>query len=68
MLVRKGDVVRSVYQTPKMQISAKVEVLEDGGKGDKIEVRNVNSKRVLFAEVVDKNTVIVEINEAEVVK
>ena len=68
MLVRKGDVVRSVYQTPKMQISAKVEVLEDGGKGDKIEVRNVNSKRVLFAEVLDKNTVIVEINEAEVVK
>ncbi len=68
MLIKKGDVVRSIYKTPKMQISAKVEALEDGGKGDKIEVRNVNSKRVIFAEIVDANTVVVEVNETEVVE
>jgi flagella basal body P-ring formation protein FlgA len=43
-----------------------VEALEDGGKGDKIEVRNVNSKRVIFAEVVDGNTVVVEVSDTEV--
>ena len=60
ILVKKGEIVTSVYRTPKMQISAKVEALEEGGKGDKIEVRNVNSKKVLFAEVVDADTVMVE--------
>ena len=65
MLIKKGDVVRSVYKTPKMQISAKVEALEDGGKGDRIEVRNVNSKRIIFAEVVDAGTVVVEVSETE---
>lgn len=59
-MVKKGEIVTSVYRTPKMQISAKVEALEEGGKGDKIEVRNVNSKKVLFAEVVDADTVMVE--------
>ena len=66
MLIKKGDVIRSIYRTPKMQISAKVEALEDGGKGDKIEVRNVNSKRVIFAEVVDASTVVVEVSDTEV--
>lgn len=60
ILVHKGDIVSSIYRTAKMQISAKVEALEEGGKGDKIEVRNINSKKVLFAEVVDADTVVVE--------
>ena len=68
MLIKKGDIVRSVYRTAKMQISAKVEALEDGGQGDKIEVRNVNSKRVIFAEVADGNTVVVEVSDVEVAK
>ena len=53
-------IVNSLYRTQKMQISAKAEALEDGGKGDKIEVRNTSSKKVLFAEVVDADTVVVE--------
>ena len=60
ILIHKGDIVSSIYRTDKMQISAKVEALEEGGKGDKIEVRNINSKKVLFAEVVDADTVVVE--------
>lgn len=60
ILIHKGDIVSSLYRTAKMQISAKVEALEEGGKGDKIEVRNINSKKVLFAEVVDADTVVVE--------
>lgn len=61
ILIKKGEIVTSVYRTPKMQISAKVEALAEGGKGDKIEVRNVNSKKVLFAEVIDADTVMVEV-------
>lgn len=60
ILIHKGDIVNSLYRTQKMQISAKAEALEDGGKGDKIEVRNTSSKKVLFAEVVDADTVVVE--------
>ncbi len=68
MLIKKGEVVRSFYRTSKMQISAKVEALEEGGKGDRIEVRNVNSKRVFSAEVVDAGMVVVDVNETEVLK
>ena len=66
IVVKKGDVVNSLYRTDKMQITAKVEVLEDGAKGDKIEVKNINSKRIIFAEVEDANTVVGDIQNTEV--
>ena len=40
-----------------MQITAKVEALSDGGLGDKIELLNPKSKKTLFGEVLDKDTV-----------
>jgi flagella basal body P-ring formation protein FlgA len=57
IIIKKGEVVNMIYQTGNMQISARVEALSDGSKGDKIEVMNTKSKKVLFAEVVDANTV-----------
>lgn len=61
MLIKKGDVVTVVYRTDKMQITAKVEALGDGGKGDKIEMLNPKSKKTLFGRVIDKDTVEAEI-------
>lgn len=61
MLIKKGDVVTVVYRTDKMQITAKVEALGDGGKGDKIEMLNPKSKKMLFGSVIDKDTVEAEI-------
>ena len=43
-----------------MQITAKVQAMSDGAKGEKIEVMNTKSKKVLFAEVIDANTVEIE--------
>ena len=57
ILIKKGDVVTVIYKTDKMQITAKVEALSDGGKGDKIELLNTKSQRTLFGNVVDKDTV-----------
>ena len=56
-LIKKGDIVNMVYLTKNMQISAKVTALSDGGQGEKIQVMNVKSKKVLDADVVDEKTV-----------
>lgn len=57
ILVHKGDVVNSIYQTGVMQIVAKCEAQEDGGKGDVIEVMNLKSKKIISAKVIDKDNV-----------
>ncbi len=57
VLVKKGQIVNIVYKTSKMQIMAKVEALNDGGKGEKIEVMNTKSKKVVSATVIDADTV-----------
>ncbi len=61
VLIHKGDTVTSVYQTEAMQITAKCEALEDGGKGDGIEVMNLKSKKTIHAKVIDKDSVAVEV-------
>ncbi len=60
ILIKRNDIVTIVYKTDKMQITAKVQAMSDGAKGEKIEVMNTKSKKVLFAEVIDANTVEVE--------
>ena len=40
-----------------MQIVAKCEAQEDGGKGDVIEVMNLKSKKIISAKVIDKDNV-----------
>ncbi len=60
ILIKRNDIVTIVYKTNKMQITAKVQAMSDGAKGEKIEVMNTKSKKVLFAEVIDANTVEVE--------
>lgn len=60
VLIKKGSIVNLIYQTPYMQITAKAEALEDGCRGDRIEIRNTKSKKDLYGEVVDAETVRIE--------
>lgn len=57
VLIKKGKMVTSVYVSKGMQITAKAEALEDGVKGQNIEVMNTKSNRKFFAKVVDADTV-----------
>lgn len=61
LMIKKGEVVTSVYKSKGMQITAKVEALDDGYKGQKIEVMNTKSAKKFFATVVDKDTVEVDV-------
>lgn len=56
--VRKGDRVTLVYERGNVQLRTVVEALEDGGAGDTIAVRNMDTKRQIYATVRDNNTVI----------
>ena len=60
VMIKKGSIVNLIYQTPYMQITAKAEALEDGCRGDRIEIRNTKSKKDLYGEVVDAETVRIE--------
>lgn len=60
ILIRKNDIVTMVYQTDNMQITAKAQARQDGSKGEKIEIENTKSKKVLYGVVLDADTVIVD--------
>lgn len=60
VVIRKGDIVTSVYKTRNMQITAKSEALSDGSVGGKVEVMNVKSKKTMFGRVIDADTVEIE--------
>lgn len=58
-LVEKGKVLTLVYEGRSIKLSVPVESMEDGAPGAKIKVRNKQSRKVIMAQVVDKNTVMV---------
>ena len=57
--VKKGDLLRLVFESPSVRLSATVEALTDGVGGETIPVRNVRSKRQVHAFVLDAQTVLV---------
>lgn len=57
LMIKKGELVNSIYKSKGLQIIAKVEALEDGHRGQNIEVMNTKSAKKFFATVVDKDTV-----------
>jgi flagella basal body P-ring formation protein FlgA len=59
-LVRRGDMVMIVAETQGLKISALGQVKKKGALGDRIPVINFESKKVLYARVVDANTVKVD--------
>lgn len=56
-VVRRGDEVALSLETGTMSLVAGGVALQDGGVGQKIRVRNADSGKVLYAEVVDAATV-----------
>jgi len=61
-LVKRGALVTITMTAPGIAVSARGRSLDDGGAGDVIRVRNVNSNRKIRAKITGKN--IVEVNIA----
>lgn len=61
VLIKKGDVITSIYKTDKMQITAKAEALNDGVRGQKIEAVNTKSKKKMYGIVIDADTIEVNV-------
>ena len=58
-VVAKGKVMTLVYEGNSLKLTVPVESLEDGGIGSTIKVRNMQSRRVVAARIVDAETALV---------
>jgi flagella basal body P-ring formation protein FlgA len=56
-LVRRGDVVEIVAETQGFKVTALGQVKKKGALGERIPVMNFESKKVLYARVMDSKTV-----------
>lgn len=59
-LVKRNDIVTIVAETGALRVMTKGEVRESGRRGDRIRVMNLDSKKEVFARVVDPTTVRVD--------
>ncbi len=59
IVVRRGDLVTIVLETPTMRLTAQGKALEDGGLGAAIRIANTKSDRIIDAAVVGPNLVAV---------
>ena len=60
VLVKCNDIVLAVYRTNKMQITAKAIAQQDGAFGERIELQNMKTHKVLTGIVQDAATVVIE--------
>lgn len=58
-VIAKGAKIDLVFEGQNLRLSAKVEALDDAGVGQKIKVRNLQSKKIILATVQDAATVVV---------
>jgi flagella basal body P-ring formation protein FlgA len=56
--IRRGAIVTLVYDKGNVKVSTQAEALADGGMGDTIAVRNLQSKKQVFGTVRDSATVV----------
>ncbi len=56
-LVKRGDPVTIVYQQDGIRLSTKGEAKENGGQGDRIRIRNLESKKHILCQIIDPQTV-----------
>lgn len=59
-LVRRGDIVTLVAESDSLKVTALGEVRKTGRLGERIQVINVDSRKVLYGRVIDAKTVKVE--------
>jgi len=60
IIVRKGDLVTMIVETPIMRITASGEALEPGAVGSGIKVMNRASKQTVAGRVIDHGVVLVQ--------
>ena len=60
ILVKRNDVVLAVYRTPQMQITTKAIAQQDGAYGQRIELQNAKTRKMLTGIVQDEATVVIE--------
>lgn len=56
--MKRGRVATLIFESGNLRLSAKVEALADGVGGETIPVKNLQSKRQIYAVVQDENTVL----------
>ena len=59
-LVRRGDIVSIIAESDSLRITVLGEVKEKGRKGQRVRVVNLDSKKGIYARVIDSNTVVVD--------
>jgi flagella basal body P-ring formation protein FlgA len=60
-LLKRGDVVVIIAETAGLKITTLGQAKKKGRLGDRIPVVNFDSRKVLYARVLDSNTVKVEL-------
>ena len=60
LLVRRGDLVTLIVETPGMRLTVPGEAREQGGAGDPVRVLNQKSQRELSGQVVERGVVVVQ--------
>ncbi len=58
-VLTKGTRVELIYRGKQLRLTVPVETLADGKPGDTIPVRNLHSKKEVYATVQDENTVVI---------
>jgi flagellar basal body P-ring formation protein FlgA len=56
-LIKRGDPVTIFFQQEGVRLSTKGEAKGNGGQGDRIRIKNIDSKRNVLCQVVDSQTV-----------
>jgi flagellar basal body P-ring formation protein FlgA len=56
-LVKRGDPVTILYQEEGIRLSTRGEAKESGGQGDRVRIRNVDSKKNILCQIIDAQTV-----------
>jgi flagella basal body P-ring formation protein FlgA len=59
-VVRRGDVVQMVAESEVLKVAVKAVAKENGAVGERIRVMNLRSRKIIYAQVLDKQTVQVE--------
>ena len=57
IVIKKGQMIMVVYKNKGLQITSKMEAIEDGAKGQRIRLINNKSNKEVIGRVVDKNMV-----------
>lgn len=59
MMIRRGDIVTLVFMRGNLRLETQAEALADGEPGATISVRNLQTKKQIFATVQDNRTVVI---------